>query len=168
MRLYSTMPPGEPGAKGRSSASSWQTSGTRLSSHFLKEFQKQERIRHGWPSHTAEVPSDGLRDYTALSTVAATWQNQQNEWVPSEDSDPPSLIRVFAVCMKKAWVLRYPLSTQRRHWLDWADAQADLNLRWVHSHFVGFVMSHFYGKYCAIKTIWGWKCPSSVVKERIF
>ena len=24
---------------------------------------------------------------------------------------------------------------------DWADAQADLSLRWVHSHFVGFVMS---------------------------
>ena len=33
---------------------------------------------------------------------------------PSEDSDqpgyPPSLIRVFAVRMKKAWVLGYPLS----------------------------------------------------------
>ena len=37
---------------------------------------------------------------------------------PSEDSDqpghPPSLIRVFAVRMKKAWVLSYPLSAQRR------------------------------------------------------
>ena len=36
---------------------------------------------------------------------------------PSEDADqaghPPSLIRVFAVCMKKAWVLSCPLSTQR-------------------------------------------------------
>ena len=34
---------------------------------------------------------------------------------PSEDTDqpghPPSLIRVFAVRMKKHWVLRYPLST---------------------------------------------------------
>ena len=29
---------------------------------------------------------------------------------------------------------------QRRLWSDWADAQADLSLRWVHSHFVGFVM----------------------------
>ena len=33
--------------------------------------------------------------------TAATWQNQQNECAPSEDSDqpghPPSLIRVFAV-----------------------------------------------------------------------
>ena len=24
---------------------------------------------------------------------------------------------------------------------DWADAQADLSPRWVHTHFVGFVMS---------------------------
>ena len=37
---------------------------------------------------------------------------------PSEDSDqpghPPSLTRVFAIRMKKAWVLSYPLSAQRR------------------------------------------------------
>ena len=48
---------------------------------------------------------------------AATWQNQQNDCAPSEDSDQPghqpSLIRVFAVRMKKAWVLSYPLSVQR-------------------------------------------------------
>ena len=35
---------------------------------------------------------------------------------PTDDSDqprhPPSLIRVFAVCMKKAWVLNYLLSAQ--------------------------------------------------------
>ena len=38
---------------------------------------------------------------------AATIQNQQNKYAPSEDSDqsghPPSLIRVFAIRMKKAW-----------------------------------------------------------------
>ena len=49
---------------------------------------------------------------------ATTWQNQQYECAPSKDSDqpghPPSLIRVFAVRMKKAWVLSYPLSAQRR------------------------------------------------------
>ena len=64
---------------------------------------------------------------------------------PSEDSDqpghPPSLIRVFAVRMKNAWVLSYPLSALRRLWSDWVDAQADLSLRWAHTHFVGFVMS---------------------------
>ena len=76
---------------------------------------------------------------------AATWQNQQSECAPSEDSDqpghPPSLIRVFTVRTKKAWVLSYPLSAQRRLWSDWADAQADLSLRWAHSHIVGFVTS---------------------------
>ena len=76
---------------------------------------------------------------------AATLENQQSECAPSEDSDqpghPPSLIRVFAVRMKKAWVLSYPLSAQQRRWSDWADAQADLSLRWAHTHFVGFVMS---------------------------
>ena len=50
---------------------------------------------------------------------------------PSEDSDqpghPPSLIRVFAVGMKKAWALSYPLSAQQRLWSDWVDAHADLS-----------------------------------------
>ena len=63
---------------------------------------------------------------------AASWQNQQNGCAPSEDSDqpghPPSLIRVFTVCMVNAWVIRYPLSAQRRLWSAWADAQADLSL----------------------------------------
>ena len=59
----------------------------------------------------------------------------------SEDSDQPSLIRVFAVRMKKALVLSYCLSAQRTLRSDWADAQADLSLRWAHTHFVGFVMS---------------------------
>ena len=75
---------------------------------------------------------------------AATWQNQRNDCAPSEDSDqpghPPSLIRVFAVRMKKAWVLSFPLSAQRRLWSDWVDAQADLSLRWADTHFVGFVV----------------------------
>ena len=59
---------------------------------------------------------------------------------PSEDSDQPSLIRVFVVRMKKAWVLSYILSRQRRLWSDWVAAQADLSLHWMHSHFVGFVV----------------------------
>ena len=70
---------------------------------------------------------------------------------PSEDSDqpesPPSLIRVFAVRKKKACVLSYPLSAQRRLWSDWADAKADLSLHWAHSHFVGFVTMRLIYKY---------------------
>ena len=48
---------------------------------------------------------------------------------------------VFAVRMKKAWVLSYPLSALQRLWSDWANAQADLSRRWAHTHFVGFVTS---------------------------
>ena len=58
-------------------------------------------------------------------------------------------LRVFAVCMKKAWVLSYPLSAQRRLWSNWADAQADLSLRWAHSDFVGFVMRQIICGFCS-------------------
>ena len=57
---------------------------------------------------------------------------------PSEDSDqtghPSSLIRVFAVRMKKGWILSCPLC-----------AQADLSLRWVHMLFCWFCheVAHF-------------------------
>ena len=74
---------------------------------------------------------------TNLHIWATSWQNQQCGCAPSEDSDqpghPPSLIRVFAGHMKKAWDLSYLLSTQRRLWSDRTDAQADLSLRWVQS-----------------------------------
>ena len=63
---------------------------------------------------------------------------------------------VLAVRMKKAWVLSYRLSTQRRLWAD-----ADLSLRWAHSHFVGFVMRRLifwtlfsYNHLGRVKRIW--------------
>ena len=64
-----------------------------------------------------------------ISIWAATWQNQENDCAPSEDSDqpgrPPSLIRVLAVRMKKVWVLSYPLSAERRLWSDWTDGWSE-------------------------------------------
>ena len=41
------------------------------------------------------------------------------------------------------WVAEDPrfLHANSEDWSDWADAQADLCLRWTHNHFVGFVMS---------------------------
>ena len=91
------------------------------------------------------VKSMSTRCLVVNDIWAATWQNQQNGYVPSEDSDqpghPPIQIRVFAIRMKKAWILSYPLSAQRRLWSDWADDHADLSPRWAHTHFVGFVMS---------------------------
>ena len=105
-----------------------------------------------------------------FSLMLCRHQTQQNECAPSEDSDqpghPPSLIRVFAARLKKAWVLNYPLSAQWRLWSDWADAQADLSLRWAHSHFVGFVMSrliyfHFCRKLCLRRILIGKGIPSN-------
>ena len=63
-----------------------------------------------------------------------------NECAPSKDSDQPghlpSLIRVFAVRLIGSQEPKLSSCGQQR-----ADAQADLSLRWAHSHFVGFVMS---------------------------
>ena len=63
---------------------------------------------------------------------------------------PPSLIKVFAVHMKKALVLSYPLSAQRRLRSAWALDDSDQpghpmpRLIWVFAgctcHFVGFVI----------------------------
>ena len=101
----------------------------------------QWRLRSAWAS--AQSNQSSLSAWRKLGSLATYWAH-------SEDSDQtgrlprlaqmPSLIRVFAVRMKKAWVLSYQLSAQRRLWSDLADAQADLSLRWTHSHFVGFVM----------------------------
>ena len=67
-----------------------------------------------------QTPENIRSGRSAMVKWAATWQNQQNECAPSEDSDqpghPPSLIRVFAVSLKKAQVLSCPLSTQWRLW----------------------------------------------------
>ena len=54
--------------------------------------------------------------------------------------------------MKKAWFLSYPMSAQRRFWSDWADGQADLSLRWAHSHIVGVVMRRL--KYSLLLLWW--------------
>ena len=43
-----------------------------------------------------------------------------------------------------AWRKLGSLATHWAHsedWSDWADIQADMSLRWAHSHFLGFVMS---------------------------
>ena len=70
---------------------------------------------------------------------------------PSEDLDqpwhPPCLIRVFAVRMKKAWFLSYPLSAREDDWAHSEDSDQTgrmPRLIWVFAgracHFVGFIM----------------------------
>ena len=55
---------------------------------------------------------------------------------PNEDFDQPalsrSLIKVFIFRMKKLCILGYPKCDQWRFWSHWANAQANLNLRWAH------------------------------------
>ena len=54
----------------------------------------------------------------------------------NQSAHPGSPIRLFTVHMRKNhWVLSYPYSAQRRLLSDWADAQADLNLRIAHMSF---------------------------------
>ena len=70
-----------------------------------------------------------------LSKWATTWQNQQSDWALSEDSDQPghlpSLIRLFTVHLMGSLGPKLSSCWQRRLWSDWADAQADLSLRWA-------------------------------------
>ena len=50
---------------------------------------------------------------------------------------------VWSESSLSAWRNLGSLATHWAHsedWSDWADAQADLSLRWAHTHFVGFVM----------------------------
>ena len=69
---------------------------------------------------------------SAKVTWAAAWQNQQNDTYAQQ-----RLRSAWAsVCMKKARVLSYPLSKQRRRWSDCEDAQAYLSLWWVHVIFL--------------------------------
>ena len=62
---------------------------------------------------------------------------------PSEDfyqpGHPLSLIRVFAVRLMGSQGPKLSSSGQRRLWSDWADAQADLSLRWAHMPFCWFL-----------------------------
>ena len=69
------------------------------------------------------VDSNQIGDLPRVSTVKLLNEPPHDKTnrmtcAPSKDSDqpghPPSLIRVFTVCMKKAWDLSYPLSAQQR------------------------------------------------------
>ena len=71
-------------------------------------------------------------------------QTKKMKCAPSEDSDqpgrPPSLIRVFAVRLKNAWVISYPLSASE----DSDQTGRMPRLIWVFAgrtcHFVGFLV----------------------------
>ena len=73
---------------------------------------------------------------------AATW-NQQSDCAPNKVTVRPAKTQISLGIRRAEWVAKDPsfLHADSENWSDWADAQADLSLRWAHSHFVGFVMS---------------------------
>ena len=103
------------------------------------------------PAHYAARDGyTGIIEYLSLNNVNMNAVNNVSKDEPRHDKTNKVRLRLAwesaqsdqsAVRMKKAWVLSYPLSAERRLWSDWADAQADLSLRWAHIHFVGFVVS---------------------------
>ena len=78
-----------------------------------------------------------------LTIWATTWPNQQNECAPSDYSGQPGHHRVwseFSLCAQR--VAKDPSFLRLRiPWSEWSDVQADLSLRWSHTHFVSLVMS---------------------------
>ena len=96
----------------------WQTVSTLICSSLLWVYTELP----GWSVRQFEPPHDKIHKMTFASSKDSGWSygNICPGW------------SVFAVGMNKHWVLSYPLSTLLRLRSDWADAQADLSLRWVH------------------------------------
>ena len=101
----------------------FSTNELNLSVYDFKNFQDELEGEVDLGDNGTELPPVGNLQKSSLISChchiwATSWQNQRNDSATSEDSDQPghpsSLIRVFAVHMKKAWVLSYPLSAQRR------------------------------------------------------
>ena len=78
---------------------------------------------------------------TQIYNKMSLLRTKQNGCAPNDDSDQPghpsNLIRICPQSVAKNPRFLY---TDSEDLLDWANAQADLSLRLVHSHFAGFVM----------------------------
>ena len=76
--------------------------------HLLHAYLCNATVIKYWFGGCSQWPVEGKVDEKAM-VRNMTWQNQQNECAPSEDSDqlghPPSLIRVFACAQ---WVAKDP------------------------------------------------------------
>ena len=117
-------------------------------------------IKHSYDIwHAAKNIGKKVNKVTIKKQIwAAAWQNQQNDVHPSKTGislgHPPSLIRVFAVHMKKHWTLNYLLSAQWRLWSDWADAQADQSSLGPHVILLVLSWGGSYVSQAAVKTHW--------------
>ena len=103
--------------------------------------------------------------FKSFKKWATSSQNQQSDYAPSEDSDQPGhllrLIRVFAVPLMGSSGPKLSSCGQRRLWSDRADAQADLSLRWTHSHFL-LVLSWGSSNLCVMGKLSVSSCNSRV------
>ena len=99
------------------------------------------------------LPCAGERSVNVKS--AAARQNQQNDLSTQRrfGSDWVFWSESWLSACRNIFVLSCPLSTLQRLWSDWADAQADLSLRWAQRSFCWF---------CHIKIIH----LSNVISER--
>ena len=69
-------------------------------------------------------------------------EERKDKIEPTRDKTKVSVRPVWSESSLSAWRKLGPLATHWVHsedWSDWADTQADLSLRWAHSHIVGFV-----------------------------
>ena len=92
-----------------------------------------------------------LRRLTELNPRQFEMQHDKTNKIacaPSKDSDqpghPPSLISVFAVRFMGSLGPSASSCGQQRLWSDWANAQADLSLRWAHRSFCCFCLASAY------------------------
>ena len=84
----------------------------------ILQFQKfivcvgsQDKIAEN-PNSNSEMTWPNIKSYDEFTSPDTLIE--QNELPRDKTNNVPSLIRVFAVRMKKAWILSYPLSAQRR------------------------------------------------------
>ena len=77
---------------------------------------------------------------------------------------PPNLIRVFAWRFIGSLGAKLSSSRQRRLWSDWADAQADLSLRWAHRSFLVHLSLQVYWWAYSIAVV---RRPSVVVRPSV-
>ena len=85
---------------------------------------------------------------------------------PSKTQISLDISPVWSESSLSAWKKLTCLATHWAHsedWSDWANAQADLSLRWEHSDFVGFVM-----RWLIYLTIWqGFFCQPKISMTKV-
>ena len=94
---------------------------------------------------------------TELSNWAASWQNQQNDVRPVKahlSLGIHPVWSVFAVRLKKAWVLSCPWSAQRRLW------SRVPRLIWVFPRHTAILLVLIWGGSFESITVWKWKALS--------